>query len=211
MSNRAVDASEEGGRGRHRLWDHARTIVVAVVLALCIRTGFAQAYVVEGPSMEPTLANGERVLVVKFPFGLTLPAAEEAVVTWSNPEPGDVVILSSPIDGTDLVKRVVGLPGDRIEVRDDIVYRNDQPISTGRSGSCQELTGTPCEWREERVGEHAWRTRFTPGGLRDTQLPTIVPEGHVFVLGDHRDRSNDSRFFGAVSLARLRGRVAFVD
>lgn len=157
--------------------------------------------------MEPTLANGERVLVVKYPFGLTLPAADHAIFSWSDPDAGDVVILSSPLDGTDLVKRVVGLPGDLVEIRDDGVLVNGRAISTGRSGRCDEVAGAPCEWREEQVGDAAWRTRFTPGNLRESQPPTIVPPGHIYVLGDHRDRSNDSRFFGAVPTDRLRGRV----
>ncbi len=206
-----MEAADRKAQTSRKVWEHVRTVAVAVLFALCIRTGLAQAYVVEGPSMEPTLENGERVLVVKYPFGLTLPVAEEAVVTWSAPERGDVVILASPIDGTDLVKRVIGLPGDEIEVRRNVVYLNGQALATGRTGRCDELAGEPCEWREEQHGEHAWRTRFSPGAEPDTELPMIVPEGYVFVMGDHRDRSNDSRYFGAVPVSRLRGRVAFVD
>ena len=207
----AGPAALEPGRRARRIWDHVRTVLIAIVLAMCIRTGFAQAYVVEGPSMEPTLDDGQRVLVVKYPFGLTLPAAEEALVTWSEPEAGDVVIFGSPLDGTDLVKRVVGVPGDIIEIRDDAVFRNGQPLATGRVGDCRTPTGIACEWREERLGEVAWQTRFDADALPETHPPQMVPPGHVFVLGDHRDRSNDSRFFGTVPTTRLRGRVAFLD
>lgn len=194
-----------------RVWDHVRTVLIAVLLAMCIRTGLAQAYVVEGPSMEPTLDDGQRVLVVKYPFGLTLPAADEALVTWSQPEAGDVVIFGSPLDGTDLVKRVVGVPGDIIEVRDDVVFRNGHALATGRTGECRTPTGLACQWREEKLGEVAWQTHFDADALPESHPPQVVPAGHVFVLGDHRDRSNDSRFFGTVPTTRLRGRVAFLD
>jgi signal peptidase I len=192
---------------------HLRTILLAVLLALTIRTGIAQAYVVEGPSMMPTLIDGDRVLVVKYAYGLTLPFADEALFTWANPEPGDVVILTSPIDGTELVKRVVGVPGDTIQVSDDLVYRNGAALSTGVTGPCpQTETGDECQWYEEGVGEHTWRAQRSPSSA-SYSLPeaVAVPEGQVFVLGDHRDRSNDSRFFGAVPVARIRGRVVGVD
>ena len=192
---------------RARILRNARTVILAVALALCIRTGLAQAYVVEGPSMEPTLENGERVLVVKFPFGLTLPAADEAIVSWAEPDPGDVVILASPIDGTDLVKRVIGVPGDLVEIDRDIVLRNGIGIATGREGRCAGPGAEPCAWREEQIGGALFRTRFTPGATPESHPAVVVPPGHVFVLGDHRDRSNDSRFFGVVPTTRIRGRV----
>jgi signal peptidase I len=192
---------------RARILRNARTLILAVALALCIRTGLAQAYVVEGPSMEPTLENGERVLVVKFPFGLTLPAADEAILSWAEPDPGDVVILASPIDGTDLVKRVIGIAGDVVEIDRDVVRRNGTGIATGRSGRCIGPGGAPCAWREEQIGATLFRTRSTPGATPESHPAVIVPPGHVFVLGDHRDRSNDSRFFGVVPTTRIRGRV----
>lgn len=200
----------QGTEGGQRWFlSHARTIVLAVMLALGIRTGLAQAYLVEGPSMQPTLENGQRVLVVKFPYGLTLPTADEALLTWATPDLSDVVILASPLDGTDLVKRVVGLPGDVIEIRDDDVYRNGESLRTGRHGSCHQED--ECEWIEESIVGTAWLTRRSATSLPDSQPPVLVPAGHVFVLGDHRDRSNDSRYFGTVAISRLRGKVAFVD
>ena len=199
---------------KHWLLVHGRTILLAVLLAMGIRTGLAQAYLVEGPSMEPTLVDGERVLVAKFPYGLTLPASDEALVNWATPDVGDVVILASPLDGTDLVKRVVGLPGDIIEIRDDVVYRNTLPLATGRHGRCPpgQSTEPDCEWNEEGLGRsRRWHTHRSLFSIPDSQPAVAVPEGHVFVLGDHRDRSNDSRYFGTVPITRIRGQVAFLD
>jgi len=203
---------ERAPRKRRVRWEHVRTVVLAVLLALSIRAGLAQAYLVEGPSMEPTLENGERVLVVKYPYGLTLPTADEALVNWSRPEIGDVVILSSPVDGTDLVKRVVGLSGDRVAIRDGEVFVNGAPLATGETGDCPApTTEEGCVWTEEGSGIVRWQTRRSPYSVPETHPPIVVPQGSVYVLGDHRDRSNDSRYFGPVGVSRVRGRVVFVD
>ncbi len=206
-----LEAPERPHRTTRR-FEHLRTVLLAVLLALGIRAGLAQAYLVEGPSMEPTLENGERVLVVKYPYGLTLPAADEAVITWSHPVRGDVIILSSPVDGTDLVKRVVGVAGDRVAMRDGELVINGAPVATGGTGDClAPIDEEGCIWTEERAGLALWRTRRSPYSVPETHPPVIVPDGAVYVLGDHRDRSNDSRYFGAVSVARVRGRVVFLD
>lgn len=198
----------------HRGWawaSHLRTIWVALVLALTIRAGIAQAYVVEGPSMEPTLLDGQRVLVSKFPFGFIFPSSDHAVLTWATPEVGEVVIVRSPRDGTDLVKRVIGLPGDRIRIDSEVVYRNGVALTTGIRGLCDERFGNDCEWTEERMEERRWRTRRSVTSVPETHDAVIVPAGHLFVLGDHRDRSNDSRYFGPVAADRVVGRVEFLD
>lgn len=206
------EAAARPSRRRGFRWEHVRTVALAVLLALSIRAGLAQAYLVEGPSMEPTLTNGERVLVVKYPYGLTLPTADEALVNWSRPEVGDVVILSSPIDGTDLVKRVVALAGDRVSIRDGEVFVNDQPLASGNTGDCPSPSEDEgCVWTEEQFGPVHWHTRRSPYSVPETHPPIIVPQGAVYVLGDHRDRSNDSRYFGPVGVSRVRGRVVFVD
>ena len=205
----------EPGLGRPaptRRFDHLRTVVLAIMLAFGIRTGLAQAYLVDGLSMQPTLTDGQRVLVVKYPYGLTLPAAEQALVSWSAPARGEVVILASPVDGMDLVKRVVAVEGDAVELRQGHVLVNGTPLATGRAGACaQRGAAEMCQWEEERFAGMRWVTRRSPISLPDERAPLIVPPGHVFVLGDHRDRSTDSRAFGAVEVARIRGRVVFVD
>ncbi len=191
-----------------RLAHHTRTLAVAVILALAFRTGIAQAYLVEGPSMQPTLEDGDRVFVVKYAYGLTLPFTDAHLLTWAEPEPGDVVIVRSPHDGLDLVKRVVGVAGDSIQVQGERVFRNGVPITTGETGECVH---EDCEWTEERIGDHRWRTQRDPGSLLLAAPRVVVPEGHIYVLGDHRDRSNDSRSFGTIPVDRLRGRVVGLD
>ncbi len=92
----------------------ARTLLLALFLAFGVRTGVAQAYVIEGPSMEPTILPGERITTLRCAYGLSLPFVRDAVVMWSSPSVGDVVVLQSPADDEDLVKRVVGVAGDVI-------------------------------------------------------------------------------------------------
>lgn len=198
-----------------RLWDLAKTLVVSLSLAIAVRVGIAQAYEVDGPSMEPTLLTGEKLFVARCAYGLALPWLADALVSWSLPEVGDVVILASPQDPSeDLVKRVIGLPGDRIEVRDDIVYRNGVPLPLEGPHACPpgrfRNRYATCETYTESSEAHHWSiTRSLEWGQT---LPAVrVPPEHIYVLGDHRTRSNDSRAFGPVRASLLRGKVLFMD
>ncbi|MBW2464253.1 MAG: signal peptidase I [Deltaproteobacteria bacterium] len=192
---------------------NAKTIVGAVLLAFFIRIVLFEAFEIEGPSMEPTLLNGDRVVVAKFAYGLFLPFTTSAMLSWGEPERGDVVIVNSPHDNIDIVKRVIGLPGDAVWVEDDIVYLNDEAVPQEELGACADLTphlsGTTAECIAERIDGYTYRTsREMGGGSADSQEGHItVPPGHVFILGDHRDRSNDSRFFGTVPINRIKGRA----
>jgi signal peptidase I len=206
----ARETDEERWR---RTKSNIKTIGGAVLLALFIRIAVFEAFEIDGPSMEPTLLHGDRVIVAKFPFGLFLPFTHEAVVSWGMPEPGDVVILKSPFDNMDIVKRVIGVPGDRIEIRDDAVWRNGEPIHRRVLGPCREEESsedpTDCEWVEEGIGDLYWRTSHSILSVPENMEPVVVPEDHIFVLGDHRDRSNDSRNprVGMIPLSRVKGRA----
>lgn len=192
---------------------NTKTIGGAVLLALFIRIVLFEAFEIDGPSMEPTLLNGDRVVVAKFLYGLFLPFTNDAVMTWGMPEPGDVVIVRSPFDNIDIVKRVIGVPGDVIEIRDDVVYRNDEPLQVGAPSPCLSEEGETlepdCQWVEEHIGAETWHTSRSDLTVPDTIEPREVPAGHIFVLGDHRDRSNDSRNprVGMIPISRVKGRA----
>ncbi|MEM9188914.1 MAG: signal peptidase I [Myxococcota bacterium] len=201
--------------GKETRWDrtksNVKTIGGAVVLAFFIRIVLFEAFEIEGPSMEPTLLNGDRVVVAKFMYGLSVPKVDEALLTWSQPSPGDVVIVNSPHDGIDIVKRVIGVPGDVIEIRDDVVYRNGDPIRHEEIGPCEESfqiePGPGCEWIEGEVDGVVFRTSHDVSSPPANHPPIDIREGYVYILGDHRDRSNDSRFFGPVQISRVKGKA----
>lgn len=198
--------------GWERTKANVKTIGGAVLLALFIRVVLFEAFEIDGPSMEPTLLNGDRVVVAKFMYGLFLPFTNEAALTWGLPNAGDVVIVRSPLDNIDIVKRVIGVPGDSIEVREDVVHRNGTPIQVRVVGACRGEQQEPqgdCEWVEERVGERTWQTSRSTFSVPDTLDTVTVPPGHIFVLGDHRDRSNDSRNprVGMIPASRVKGRA----
>jgi signal peptidase I len=189
-----------------------KTIGGAIALAIFIRVVLFEAFMIDGPSMEPTLLNGDRVVVAKYAFGLFLPGMHEAVLNWGTPHPGDVVIVNSPMDGVDIVKRVIGVPGDTVEIRDDEVFVNGTSIRERVLGPCadrerMELFGD-CEVWEEAVPGRSWRSSHDPHD-GDSMSLREVPPGHVLVLGDHRNRSNDSRnpLVGFIPVERIKGRA----
>ena len=206
---KAAPPPEEG-----RIGATIRTVLGAFLLAFFIRIVLFEAFEIDGPSMEPTLLDGDRVVVSKFPFGLFLPFTDDAVVSWGMPDAGDVVILKSPADGVDIVKRVIGVPGDRIEIRDDEVFRNGESIRIRILGPCQEDASSEenpsdCEWVEEGIAGRTWRTSHSLLAMHESMPEQTVPPGHIFVLGDHRDRSNDSRNprVGMIPIGRVKGRA----
>lgn len=197
-------------------FENLRMIIGALAIALFIRAVFFEPFAIQGPSMEPTLQNGDRVLVSKVLYGLVLPGMEEAILTWGEPNAGDVVILNSPADQKNIVKRVIGVPGDVIEVRGQTIYRNGEPLPQEDLGECneelQQEVSDGCRIYEESIGDRSYFISDGDGFIRSTGRPVEVPEGHVFVRGDHRDQSNDSTnpSIGAVPISRIKGRALTV-
>jgi len=203
------------------------TILGAIALALLLRIVLIEPFEIDGPSMEPSLYDGDRIVVSKVSFGLFLPGMSESVLSWGTPSLGDIVILNSPQansrgEHVDIVKRVIGLEGDIIEVRDSLVYRNGEILPTRLIGPCereaqlnldphckvfeQEIDGTP--FLLSRAAPKEGEAHFIHHDIDSP--PRIVPEGHVFVLGDHRDHSNDSRNIGPIPIRRIKGKALFV-
>lgn len=171
--------------------EYAEALVMAILLALFIRTFVVQAFKIPSGSMLPTLEVGDHLLVNKFLYGLRIPFTDGRVLDFYEPERDDVIVFIYPQDREkDFIKRVQGLAGETIEIRNKVVYVNGEKVED----------------------EHAYYDP-APGGRarspRDNFGPFQVPEGHVFVLGDNRDHSHDSRFWGAVPVSDILGK-AFV-
>ncbi len=172
--------------------EYTEAIVVAVLLALFIRTFVVQAFKIPSGSMIPTLKIGDHLLVNKFIYGLRLPFTGTVLIPWKAPTRGDVVVFKFPKDrSVDYIKRVVGVAGDSIEIKDKVVYLNgvktDDPHAYFTSTATLEAEGSP----------------------RDNLGPILVPAGHIFVMGDNRDNSYDGRFWGFVKETDVLGK-AFV-
>jgi signal peptidase I len=213
LEREATEGTKTAEKKPESLRSTIGTVTFAVAIALLIRMVACEPFQIEGPSMEPSLLDGDRVIVSKFAYGLTLYFVEDALVTWALPELGDVVILTSTAaDKAVIVKRVVGLPGDVIEFRDDLAFRNGEPLRVGEIGHCapgeQRSPDPSCRVYEERVGDrefHISQSAHFDGYYESRRV--VVPDGHVYVLGDHRDESRDSRAVGPIPAERVKGRV----
>lgn len=198
---------------RHnRILSTARSIGGAVFIALLFRAFVAEAYVIPSGSMEPSLLVGDRIVVFKSSFGLRVPLTDRWLLRWGAPHRGDVVVFEDPKgSGENLVKRVAAVAGDRVALRDNVVWVNGEAVARrALDESCAMEDGTPCQRYLEESGEHRYRVQQIEDRAPYTSHETTVPAGSCFVLGDNRDDSNDSRFWGFVPYARLRGRASFI-
>jgi signal peptidase I len=178
---------------KSRLRENIEAIVVAIILALFIRTFIVQAFKIPSGSMKETLQIGDHILVNKFIYGVKLPYLQTTLIPITNPKRGDIVVFEFPEDKEkDFIKRVVGVAGDVIEVRNKQVFVN---------GVLQQ--GSYIVNSDPHV---------FPGNLqpRDNFGPVTVPEHSLFVMGDNRDHSYDSRYWGFVDLKAVKGEAFII-
>ena len=188
-----------------------RIFVLMILIVSSLRSALADWNDVPTGSMKPTIQEGDRVVVNKLAYDLKVPFTTIAIWKWDNPERGDIVVLFSPVDGTRLVKRVVAIPGDNVEMRDNQLLVNgnlakQSPIAIAST----EDAGLAHVYDEDLYGRNH-KVMLTPEipAVRSFG-PVTVPEGNYFVLGDNRDNSNDSRFIGFIERRRIVGRAVAV-
>ncbi len=203
MANNKTKAAGDSGEVKQKsvFREYAEAIGIALLLALFIRTFIVQAFKIPSGSMENTLLIGDHIIVTKYSYGIHIPNEvlvlgtqlfKDIVLLQKVPERGDIIVFKFPRDEKrDFIKRVIGLPGDILEVKRQRVFINGQPYAD----------------------PHARHTRPPPDESfkpRDDFGPVRVPEGHVFVMGDNRENSEDSRYWGFLDIKKIRGKAQFI-
>jgi signal peptidase I len=178
---------------RSRLRENVEAILIAVVIALFIRTFVVQAFKIPSGSMKPTLQIGDHILVNKFSYGVKIPYIGKTILPIGNPQHGDIVVFKFPVDPRkDFIKRVIGVGGDVVEIHDKTIYINGKRLNhdVGVYSDPRTIAGT-----------------LKP---RDNFGPVTVPAGALFVMGDNRDESFDSRFWGFVPVRDVSGKAFII-
>jgi signal peptidase I len=169
------------------LKEYVEALLIALFLAFVIRSFVVQAFKIPSGSMLQTLQIGDHLLVNKFLYGIKIPFTHVFITQFDGPKHGDIVVFEFPQDPSkDFIKRVIGVPGDVIEVREKQVYRNGELLQEPYVQHTDPRTNVP---------------------KRDNFGPVTVPEGKYFVMGDNRDESYDSRFWGFVDRAAIEGKA----
>jgi signal peptidase I len=200
-----------------KLWrEDFRPLFIAALIVFTARSSFADWNDVPTGSMEPTILEGDCIFVNKLAYDLKVPFTTLHLAQWSNPRRGDIVVFYSPKDGTRLVKRTVGLPGDIVELRRDQLIINGVPVNY--KPIAEELLRDSSGWdrsvskyASEELPGHTHLVAAIPAvrAMRNFG-PYHVPDNCYFMMGDNRDNSFDSRYFGAVKRGRIVGRATAV-
>ena len=192
--------------------------LIAAVVALFIRQFAVEAFKIPSGSMIPTLDIGDHLLVNKFVYGPRIPFTDIRIFTWKEPKRGDIIVFKYPEnESKNFIKRVVGLPGDKIEIKKGILFINDQPVQVIAKGVFREKgqVEIPSYYEkpmllEEQLGAVKHHILY----LRDQSGydfgPKLVPSDSVFVMGDNRDNSQDSRVWGFVKYEKILGRALII-
>jgi len=186
-------------RTKSHLREFGESVVIALVLALIIRAFLVQAFSIPSGSMEPTLLVGDYLLVNKLAYGVRNPFTNNIMIPTGNPQRGDVVVFIYPVSpDKDYIKRVIGLPGDRIQIINKKLYINGQ------------VTQIPPPSNNPEAPHAIYADQEITSTQRDNFGPVVVPKDSYFVMGDNRDRSYDSRFWGFVPMKDLKGRAFII-
>ncbi len=190
-----------------------KSVVIALALFLVMRSTLIEAYKIASGSMEGTLFAGDFLIVNKLVYGAELPFVNVRIPGFREPDHGDVIIFQAPRDTRQsFVKRVVGVPGDTLAMRDGRLYRNgsyeNEPYAV-RTHSRVRAVREEFEWQLSHLaGGPSSARQYAP--TRDDWGPIVVPSDNYFVLGDNRDNSQDSRYWGFVPDSLVRGQPVFV-
>lgn len=203
-------------RIRHIYANWLKPVFVVVVVLSCFRSAIADWNDVPTQSMEPTVLVGDRIVVNKLAFGLKFPFTTFHLARWDTPDRGEIVVFYAPGSGVRMVKRVVAVPGDTIALyRNQLVINNQPmpvtPVSAADLNAFDLTDPAPLQFAREDIGSGLHAMMFQPARGAMRSFPSLtIPAGHYFVMGDNRDNSADSRYFGLVPCDQILGRVVGV-
>ena len=197
------------------LREWVESLGAALIIALFLRSFVLEAFKIPSGSMIPTLLVGDHIFVNKFIYGVRLPIIGKRIIEWGNPERGEVIVFAYPHDpDKDYIKRVIGIPGDRILVKDHEVYVNGKRVVQSRGEPLTYVDDATGMNRQAihhfaALGNAQFSIIYEPKRSH-ASLEYVVEEGHVFVMGDNRDNSADSRAWGQVPFENIKGRAMVV-
>ncbi|MCA9666961.1 MAG: signal peptidase I [Myxococcales bacterium] len=219
-ADKTPDDAKTSDKRKRRRGSYARTLIPVVLVALLFRAFVAEAYMIPSESMYPGLQVGDRIVATKLDYGLSVPFTTKKLTAPSSPTRGDIVTFIDPRDGeTVLIKRVIAVGGDRVALRGGRVFVNGRALPRAAlTRSCHDIASTkarrylptPCRAFVEKSGAARYIVFDDPSADYATMLEQRVPKGHLFMMGDNRPRSADSRVWGTVPLSHLRGRARVI-
>jgi signal peptidase I len=194
--------------------DYARSFFPIVLVVLLLRSFLVEPFRIPSGSMMPTLLVGDFILVNKYTYGIRLPVLNTKIIALGEPQRGDIVVFRFPKDPTmDYIKRVIGLPGDRIGYYNKQIYVNGEPVKQTVLGEYEGARAEGMAGGESLLNENfrgVSHDILVRQGEPGREGEFKVPEGHYFVMGDNRDNSNDSRYWGTVPEQNLVGKAFFI-
>ncbi len=194
--------------------EYSRSFFPVILVVFVIRSFIVEPFKIPSGSMMPTLLAGDFILVNKFSYGLRVPVLNNTFITVGQPQRGDIFVFHYPPEPSiDYIKRVVGLPGDKIVYKDRILYVNGQQIDTSEMGDYPYegigMNYINAKRLQERLGDVQHDILHDPDAF-SKDVEVIVPAGHYFAMGDNRDNSRDSRYWGFVPEQNLVGKAFFI-
>ena len=193
IENKTKVKIKNKGKLKSKVYEYAEAIIIAILIAVVVRTFVVQAFKIPSRSMVPALLVGDHILVNKFIYGVKVPVLRKTIIPITDPQRGDIVVFIYPDDRSkDYIKRVIGVSGDKIEIKNKIIFINGKQYSDAYGIYSDNIT--------------------YPGSMqpRDNFGPVTVPAKSLFVMGDNRDESADSRFWGFVDLKDVEGKAFII-
>ena len=233
-----IPAPKKKKKQKSSFREYTEALLVAVLIALFLRAFIVEAFKIPSGSMIPSLMVGDHIFVNKFTYGIRIPFTKKWIIKFRSPERGETIVFIYPQnESMDFIKRVVGVPGDRVRLKGDDIYINDEPVRAERieveglnPKNKQEVDLKPVHdfpegdrftkipyyphWRDykvylERLGNHTHLKQEGSFNIASDRELT-VPEGKLFVMGDNRDNSKDSREWGFVPIDNIKGKAMFI-